>query len=132
MKPNEPPIETWQVLKPGSLVHFATRENAKVSRRQWIRAGSLTSALVLAGILFSFRDSGSTEPNYGGIRCSVVRSKAKAHLSGKLDAATDSKITQHLQQCSLCASYMQQTAKSQAKVVKKPQVHYVTAKAEQR
>jgi hypothetical protein len=130
MKPNETQSDTWQALKPGSLIRFASRENARVTRRRLIRVGGLSAALVVAGILVSIRDADSTEPNYGGIRCSVVRAKAEAHLSGQLDAATDSKIAEHLQQCSLCASFMKQAANRQANVVKAPPVQFVSLKSD--
>ncbi len=121
--------EEWQVCKPGELVHFAASENAKVTRRRLMRIGGVTTLVVLTGILLSFREPNSTEPNYGGIRCSVVRSKAKAHLAGKLDAVTETKIAEHLKQCSLCASFMTRTANDQASIEDMPIIHYVTTVA---
>ncbi len=131
MKPNEPKCDTWQVLKPGTLVSFATRENAKLTRRRMIRVAGTSAVVVVAGILFSFSSAESTEPDYGGIRCSAVRSKAKDHIAGKLDAATDAKVAQHLRQCTMCASFMKQAASVKTAVVAVPRVHYVTTLSQQ-
>lgn len=128
MKPNDPHNVPWQAIEPGLLVQFAAREKAKETRRRVIRVAGPTAVVVLAGIWFGLRGFDSTEPNYGGIRCSAVQSKAKDHLAGKLDTATNAKITQHLQQCPMCASFMKQAANAKNASHVGRRIHYVTTK----
>ena len=111
--------EGWQACKSGELVRFAAKEKSRIARRTLIQIGGAAALVAFVGILLSFRQSEPAEPNYGGIRCSVVRSKAKAHLDGTLDAATEAKIAQHLEQCPLCVAYLKQKSNQQSICLRK-------------
>ncbi len=118
--------DEWQECAPGELIRFASREKAKVVRRRLIQAGGAVAIVVMAGVFLNLRESSSSEPNYGGIRCSAVRTNANAHLAGRLDKATEAKIAQHLKQCPVCATWMKKAAAEQVSKKDSPDFYYAT------
>ncbi len=99
--------QEWETCVPGDLIRLASRAKSQEIRRRIILGGGVTMTLLLVGAFLIPRLlEDSTEPNYGGIRCSAVRSQAQTYLAGGLNANTRAKISSHLQMCPLCESYV--------------------------
>lgn len=102
MTTNQP----WQDCAPGDLARLAGRARSHLVRRRILRGAAIAIPLLFVGFLFlNQRPGNSTEPNYGGIRCSAVRSHGQAYLAGSVDADTEAKIAQHLTMCPVCKAY---------------------------
>jgi hypothetical protein len=93
----------WMPAPAGSFVRMRDRLQGVRRRRQFFQAaaGGLAAAGAVA-LGWSFLSGG--ERDYGGIRCSDVRSNTAACHPDQLDEETRGRIKAHLERCARCRS----------------------------
>lgn len=105
-KPNT--SEAWMPCPRGSLGQFARREQTRQRRRFLVKASSVAAVVVLGGGVgfWAFGPRGSSEPNFGGVTCTEVRTNAMAMMAGTLPADLMQRIQTHLSQCPDCQEFL--------------------------
>lgn len=100
--------ETWKPCPPGTLGQFAHREQTRQRRRFLVKASSVAAVVALGGGVgfWALRPRGMSEPNFGGVTCTEVRSNAMAMMAGKLPDDLMQKIQTHLSQCVECQAFL--------------------------
>ena len=107
----------WADCPPGTLRGFAGKQRQQKQLRRLALGGSTVVALLLLAVTLRgfLVDGFSTgEPNFGGVTCSVVRSKIQLYHQQKLDPALTASIRQHLSECGHCQRDLHPPAAKQA------------------
>lgn len=93
----------------GSLGKFARREQSRQRRRFLVKASSMAAVVALgSGVGFwTLRPRGMSEPNFGGITCTEVRSNAMEMMAGTLPNDLMRKIQTHLSECGACQAFLE-------------------------
>ena len=127
----ESPQNGWTDCEPGSLGRYAERAQSHILYRRITKVvGIATVCLFAVFACTAFWPQLKTlnEPNYGGIRCSKVKSSSMSYLAGTLDKKTNSKIELHLRKCTKCLSWINQIRNAEVNKVsqKAYRVRYVS------
>lgn len=109
MPPKPNTSEAWIPCPAGSLGQFARREKTRQRRRFLVKASGVAAVVALGGGVgfWALRPSGMSEPNFGGVTCTEVRSNAMAMMAGTLPADLLQKIQTHLSQCGECQAFLE-------------------------
>lgn len=109
MPPKPNTSEAWIPCPAGSLGQFARREKTRQRRRFLVKASGVAAVVALSGGVgfWALRPRGMSEPNFGGVTCTEVRSNAMAMMAGTLPADLMQKIQTHLRQCDECQAFLE-------------------------
>lgn len=109
MSPKPNTSETWIPCPRGSLGQFARREQTRQRRRFLVKASGVATVLALSGGVgfWALKPRGMSEPNFGGVTCTEVRTNAMAMMAGTLPADLLPKIQTHLSQCAECQAFLE-------------------------
>lgn len=113
--------DDWGACPAGALQQAALRGRRR-NRLRWAMAGcAVVGALSLALFLSArpkeaptIRHPIDVEYNYGGIACSQVISNLSDFVDHKLDAATESRLDEHLRECAKCRTRLEQMSSASA------------------
>jgi hypothetical protein len=109
MSPNPNMSEAWIPCPRGSLGQFARREKTRQRRRFLVKASGIAAVVALSGGVgfWALRPRGMSEPNFGGVTCTEVRTNAMAMMAGTLPSDLLHKIQTHLSQCGECQAMLE-------------------------
>lgn len=108
MPPKPNTSEAWMPCPRGSLGQFARREQTRQRRRFLVKVSGVAAVVALGGGVgfWTLRPPGRSEPNFGGVTCTEVRTNAMAMMAGTLPAELMQKIQTHLSQCPECQEFL--------------------------
>lgn len=109
MPPKPNTSEAWIPCPRGSLGQFARREKTRQRRRFLVKASGVAAVVALSGGVgfWTLRPRGMSEPNFGGVTCTEVRTNAMAMMAGTLPEDLMQKIQVHLSQCADCQEFLE-------------------------
>ena len=105
MKQNSDQInqqDDWQDCPPGAVQELADRLRQRRRHQQLTKVSQIGGAAVVllaVGIWFAF---GNHQPVLAGMTCSEVIEQAEDYVAGRLQAAVNGRIEEHLSHCEVC------------------------------